>query len=386
MTGLEKAFPIRVVFVTAIGTALVILVFTRLGGGDQNSNSADLNENEEAKVTNRNFGENNPGRPKHSERGEEKGITPEEARKQLDVALGLSDVTQRSLAAISIIQKLCEAGYTEEAWELIEENPGQVRSSEIARYFKCAGLDTSAFLAKVSQLPYKGESASALRGYFSSLDSAAIQKLLDDSSFKEAIRELDKTSPGILQNSLAGSLMATVAFPGNYSSKTQALDAAKDLHAKGVLNDERYAQIIKADTSGDAFDKFSRLNAGIGDSPRQTEAGKLRKDLVERMVDSDAPRTLERLTSIKGVQGTVDTIVAIRKWGTLDSVEANEWFVNNSNKLSPIHKDAAILGFYRLSLDYNERETAEKWANQITDEGLKKNVLAELAKSKLHLK
>lgn len=305
-------------------------------------------------------------------------ITPDEAKTLLADAKSLANAMERSARCIKVIERLCLAGYVDEAWAMIDENPGQVRSSELAKFFKCAGLSSLQLAEKVGNLPYKGEAASALRGYFSSLNSEQTAGLLQESTFKALISKLDDATPGILKKTLAATLMGRVAFPGEPADKKQAVEEAINYHSRGIIDDEGFAQVLKRDTSKDSFEKWSLVaDAAVAPHPR-SQAGELRKEIIEGMIGSDAPKALAQIALVPEEKGTGDLQIAIKKWGIVDSVAANSWFQANKTQLSDKQRDGAAVAFFQLALDFQETDGAKAWASQIADP-----VLRELALKKL---
>ncbi len=49
-----------------------------------------------------------------------KGLTPDEAKRQMEEANRTTNITEKSKACSAIIENLCKSGYPEEAWDLIE--------------------------------------------------------------------------------------------------------------------------------------------------------------------------------------------------------------------------------------------------------------------------
>ncbi|QJE96799.1 hypothetical protein [Luteolibacter luteus] len=307
-------------------------------------------------------------------------ITPDEARKLLSAARENPDIMRRSADCISIIGRLCAAGYTEEAWSMIEEGPGQVRDSELVRFFKAAGLSPAEMISKVENLPYKGEAFNALRGYFSSLDPASTSALLADPSFKEFIRKLDESSPGVLGRAISASLTGRLAFSGSTAEKMAARDLAMRYHADGVLNDGQFVQILKADETGDSFDKWALVANALPNPGRGSDAATLRKDVIEGMVNADAPKALQQLAKVPGRQGFLDLLAGVKKWGNMDPSAAAQWFQTSRNGLNQTQRDSVAMAFYQLALDAGEPEGAEQWAGEISNAQLKQEAVKRLPK------
>jgi hypothetical protein len=316
---------------------------------------------------------------KRDNAGTADNITPDEARKLLASARENPDVMRRSADCISIIGRLCAAGYVDEAWGMIEGNPGQVRDSELVKFFKSAGLSAPEMISKIESLPFRGEAFTALRGYLSSLDPESISAVLSDSSFKDFIRKLDQSSPGILGRAISTSLMGRLAFPGSAADKLAARDQAVRYHSEGVLNDGQLVQVLKADETSDSFDKWSVVTNSFPNPNLRSEAAALRKEVIEGMVNADAPKALGELVKIPGSQGFMDLLAGVKKWGNVDPSAASQWFQTTKSGLNEAQRDSVAMAFYQLSLDSGEPEGAERWAGEIANAELKKRALERLA-------
>jgi hypothetical protein len=204
---------------------------------------------------------------------------------------------------------------------------------------------------------------------------------MQDPVFKSLIKKLDIASPGILKRTLASCLMMRVAFSGNPSERTLAMESAVGYYSQGLIDDDGFTQVLKNDASRNAFEKFDLITSTLKTVTNSNHAVEVRKDIVNAMVDSDAPKALSLIVQVTGDVGTMDLFFGLKKWGGIDSNSANHWFLENRGKLTDPQRDAAATAFYQLALDYHEPEGAEQWANLIVDPKLKKQALSKLPKS-----
>lgn len=318
--------------------------------------------------------------PSFSMHEEEDSITPESAALLMADARAIPHSFARAAACIKIIERLCRAGYTEEAWMLIDDNPGTARYSEINKFFLTAGLGVQEFVDKIRNLPFKREPGMALEGYLSSLDGQKIRALLQDESFKNIISELNTDNPGILKRAIATSLMGKVAFPGEESEKKAAMTLAVEYHKEGLIDDNGLAQVLKSDRFKSSFEKWELLTDSVKVAPSSSRVAELRKELVEDMVNADAQKALIQISEREGVLGSSDLFMALKKWGLIDSAAANSWLVEHRTRLNDTQQDAAAHAFFQLALSYGEPDGAEQWARQIKDEKLRNAALAKLTK------
>jgi hypothetical protein len=308
-------------------------------------------------------------------------MTPEKASALLEAAARNPDMVQRTMECVRVIKALCAAGYAEEAWGMIDDRPGQVRNSELAAFFATSGYDTAALMQKLDGLIYKDDAPKALEGYFSSLSPEEIRKVLGDDVFRRGMVGVEEFSPGSLKRAIADGLMSRVAFNADSSDSEAAVALASDLHSKGVVDDNGLSQVLESDKSKDIFQKWSVLSKAMPATSIKAPGGpadQVRREMIGEMVSANAPEALHQISGIKSDQGTVDLGVAIMKWGAMDSVAANEWYVANKAGLSNSQRDGVAAAFWSLAVRYKERASAEQWAKEIQNPKLREKALASL--------
>jgi hypothetical protein len=315
------------------------------------------------------------------ERSEPDGITVTEAERLLAEARQNPDSIRRTLDSIKVIADLCRAGHTEEAWALIEANPGQVRDSQLVKFFLSANLTVPEMISKIESLPFEGEATEALGGYLSSLELADTSRVLADPAFQELIKRLGANSKDPLGGALTASLMRRLGSPGASSKDMPAArELASRLLSEGKLTNEQFAQIFKADNTADNFEKWSLIESSLKAGKQNPSAAQLRRDVIEGMVNANAPKAMGMLTKKSDSQGIVDLTVGIEKWGRVDPVQAAEWYESQRGSLTPVQGDGMALAFYRLSLSAGDTESAKRWAAEISNKELRQRALGKVTK------
>jgi hypothetical protein len=305
--------------------------------------------------------------------------TPENAAKELLEAKSIKSVLKRMAACAEIIGRLCEAGYTEEAWGLIDNDPGQVRGSQLLRYFKVSSLNPAQFVEKLVTLPFKQEENTALRGYLDSFDTVGTKALLENTEFRSALAKLEEKNPGLLRMSLASVLQTHALLPVDASLKNAVFDAARDYFKSGWIDENGLALVLKVDKIRDNFVKWEALTDAVPTAPAGSIVSNARKELVEGMVDEDADKALGRVTARgSDKQGHVDLYVGLKKWGQTDTTAANRWFAEHKAGMDQVQLDASARAFFELALTYGEPDGAEQWAQQVSNQRLKDLLLAKL--------
>jgi hypothetical protein len=307
-------------------------------------------------------------------------ITPEEAKELLAKARANPDSRTRVGDCIQIIERMCRSGFVEEAWSMIYEDPSEVRSSELMKFFACTNLDVSQFIAKVEDLPYQGEARDALLGYLSGLDAQGASKLLNDELFRQFAGKVDKSSPGAIGRAIASNLMGKLAFPGGDSEKLQARDLAVTYFAEGWINEDEFVGVLRADSRSSGFEKWHLLGDVAKNSQGSEALGKLRRDVISEMVTVNAVETFEELIKVSGEQSSKDFMDGVGRWAAIDSKAASQWFQSNKARLNQTQYDGGAFAFFEQALHYGETEGAENWAKEIAEPGLRQRALDRLPK------
>lgn len=302
-------------------------------------------------------------------------------RSDLIKAKAIANVWDRMAACTELIGELCAAGHIEEAWNLIDSDPGQVRSSQLLRFFKSAELNSAQFLEKWKNLPFRKEESTALRGYLLSLDQGAATALLSSSEFQTTLKKMEESDPTLLKFSLASVLNIQATLPGDVELRKKVLDAAREYLKAGWIDETGFARVVKADTTTGTFERWKTLSANVTTQPTNSEVSKVRKELVESMVDEDSVRALAEISGRGSEkQAHVDLFNALKKWGVVDSVAANQWFTEHQAGMDQVQRDASARAFFELAMTYGEPDGAEQWARKVQNEKLKELLLSKLPK------
>lgn len=301
-----------------------------------------------------------------------KGIDLEEVRRRMAIALSIKDISERTIEATKIIQNLCESGQIEEAWSMITNDAGQVRTSQIHAFFASSDLTPTQLVEWVKLVQFEGEKSLAVSGYIRSVALADLVATLQNEPVKGLVDEINSNGKSeAIKNGVAGKILVILALPGDREIKQQAVDTSLALHSAGLLNDQGLSSIIKNDSSRNEFDKYRLLTSKIAYTNPKTERGQYRKELVQEMVIADSEKAMSDILLTKGEQGKIDMIEGITKLAALDPGAANKWFEDNQSRMSGEQRDSASIGFFRLALHYKEMDGARQWADQIQDPKLR---------------
>lgn len=321
------------------------------------------------------------GAPSATEHKSEPGsLTIEKAKKRIASAALLRDSFKRTAELSIIIRELCLTGQFKDAWNLIEANPGQYRSSQIFSFFKSANLSSEMFTEKFQELSLKDEQELALQGHLVSLEGEALTRFLDDLSHLKWTGD-SVTARNVLSRALTNALSSKVSMPLEKSDRIAAREAALKLQSQGFMDGSGLAQILKKDAYLQPREKWELLTGAVDTFPSASLGGLVRKELVESMVESDAEGALAAIGQRGSEkQAHVDLFNALKKWGVVDSVAANHWFTENQAGMDQVQRDASARAFFELALTYGEPDGAEQWALKVQDAKLKEMLLSKLPK------
>lgn len=310
-------------------------------------------------------------------------ITPAQALAAHVKARSISNLERRSLACSEIIGKLCLAGFSAEAWGMIDENPGQVRSFELAAFFRNAKVPLKEFIDKVEGLPFGEEVESALAARTADFKLDDMRAMLSDSNFQLLLSSKSKLNAEFAQELPGRYLHGALAFEKDPAQTAKILEGASEWHAKGLIDDDDFGRAVSRDISKTSFEKWDLIkNLGkTKDAP--PIIGGLREGCINAMVNADAGKSVELFMQTRDDQSYLDMSAAISRWGLLDPVAANKWFSENKDALHTEQKDAAARAFYKTALNVGETDGAEQWANQISDTKLRDELLRQLPKKNI---
>jgi hypothetical protein len=310
-------------------------------------------------------------------------IDPSEAKELLLSARDkFSDITERSKYCAEIIQRLCEAGYTAEAWELIDDGAGQVRNFELSAFFKRSGLSSSEALTKMGTLEYRTDYQVALNAYCSSLSIEKLQTLLSEDSSVKVIGDLAKQSkfPDLFSNALKIALESKFGEASKPELK-ELFGLAGSLSEKKVLSQSVFYELLSAADALDPFEKWDLAAPVVGNDMAKSSE-KIRNEIVESMIGENAPDAMSRMIKSPGEQGLVDVQTALAHWYEIDSAAATDWYYNQSPQLSAQQADGATLAFFSSAILHEEFDTAVQWAERIKDVKLREQAI-KVAQNKL---
>ncbi len=295
-------------------------------------------------------------------------LTPDAAKKQIDDFFSTtSDLRERSLFCISIINRLCMEGYSHEAWELIDPNYGTVRSSGLRAFFASADLPQSELVKRLSNLDYKTDASVGFGGFvrrfapdrlvdfFSSSDYAALKQAMHNA-------DLPLNESGAISESLQIILLDSGA--ADLESVTKA---AASLNSEGLLSSNELMSLLDSLPNEDAFYKWDLVGSIPEDSRMEGAVRQKRNSLISEMVEANGSLAITKIMASESNRRESDINAAIGAWTTNDPSGAASWYGVNQSAMSGQDRDLLGIAFSKEAASSLEFEGAYRWAETVQD-------------------
>jgi len=276
------------------------------------------------------------------------------------------DITDRAIYTCGIIRALCQSGYSEEAWLLLESNPGMLRNGQLTQFFRSAQLSESRLLELIKQVPH--DSSSTVAGYISRFSISELPDVVNSGKLQETLGEaLNKKD--VMAGVIASSFREIGVKNSSYESNVLAMEKLVKLHSAGFLDDNAIYNIVDRPDVGSVFDGWSILD---GVKFRAVDKNnKVRSNMISKMVDQDALRAVDMMRGNSRDGRNDDLYKAIQNWVRIDSSMMLEWYNSTSKSLSNMDADAVATANISLAFKSDELDSASSWINLIRDPELK---------------
>lgn len=305
---------------------------------------------------------------------EQPKIDPTAAQKLLEkVHESRTDTHEKIILSSEILADLCKSGYTEEAWNLIEKNPGILRSGQISYFFTNSKITSEQALKWMKKLQDAREMASAAGGYFSSFTLEELKVFTTSDHFIQMSKMANESYPDVSKTLLASTLSNLIwREKADSSESPQITSSAADFYARGLLSDSGYSGVLDSIPSLGAFEKFHILTDAANNHPSGSKSPSYSAETIHSMVGSDAPEALDLISGVQNREGSIALFNGLEKYGSMDPVAANQWYLANQSTLAPEQRDFAAMAFFNLALKAREMDGAKAWMEQIHDPQAKK--------------
>jgi hypothetical protein len=296
-------------------------------------------------------------------------LTPAQAKLLLERdRLQEKNLDVRAERAWLIISQLCQNGYPHEAWELIEQSPGDVREKGLGGFFRDANLPKAELLAMMDALQPK-ERATSLFGYWSRFSPEEFVKMdlaefplrspMETSAFRSTLEEMiaqayDPKSPQLSQQVRQDLLLL----------------AAERANA-GMLKYEDFKTLLGKDPSKDGFTYWEILKAVDPQLRAGQTSGKANYDgpdamVIRAMAVQDPEKTMD-MTMVPDSHESNYIHIAMGEWLRKDFNRANEWVESHQASFTPDQMDRTAVAFVRAQVSRGEYDSAAQWMEHIQD-------------------
>ncbi len=323
--------------------------------------------------------------PMHSEKPDESGtglakkpdvpkpevLTPDEARRLMEEANRIADITERSKACSAIIEDLCKSGYPEEAWDLIYNGLGQIRKWQVSAFFRSAQVSDEVLYHKFKELNDHSEFNFAMRGMLDRHINGDWVTFLKSEGFKAFEKSMEDIGfPVNVNKAVSPSLQAYVWDNGEKDPAAQRskLDQVVSAYQNQIIDATTLGEVLKSANILSPEQQMEALNAlkdlGPVNGPLQVYRKRLIADLVRKDPQGTISNTLKLPPS---QQSSRDISTTIRSWISADSQAAADWYARNSSSLTSFQKDSAAGAYYLVAMDDGSYDTARKWIDEMKD-------------------
>lgn len=313
-------------------------------------------------------------------RSSDSDLTPELAKSKIEEYFAKTpDLRERSKFACDLIRQLCEKGFSEEAFQILDADFGLVRENELLTLFASADLSNSELIARIDEVStYKGDKRLAMKGYLNRFKLDELAKNVSDPEFQAMLSKGNKLSSYSLSSAVADALELAPMKSG--ATKTQFLETSKELVEKGFLRPADFLAIADESLSADASERWKLIQGVIPSGSLiidDDEGDDLGESLIAQMVTGDGPQALGNLLKA-GDYRSVD--YAIGQWTHNDPSSATRWYESNVSQLTPDQSNAVSKAFASSALQTSEFGTARAWAEKMQDPKSKEDLLNRITK------
>ncbi len=291
--------------------------------------------------------------------------------------------SERIAYASAIIKKLCELGYTQEVWDLIEKGPGGIRDNQIISFYENVNLSDNELLGKISGSPLSEIHVSFI-GFMSRFTPEQYEKVVESSDFRNFLGELDKLSAkeaAVVKNNISSGLghSITVSLYENPDKIKDLLKIAARLNSAGILDTSRFMDLASRFGRSDPFENWALVSA-LKPEP-DGRVGQLRSNMIRDMLEVDAPKAISEVLYNQNPAKASDINAAVESWVNIDSNGAADWFQQKRSTLSPQDRDAIAAAFSSYAGDHSEFSGAREWAEQIQNQTLKAEMIKKITEA-----
>ncbi len=287
------------------------------------------------------------------------GLTPEKARHLMSQASSLyPDINERSVYCAALLRSLCEAGFSEEAWLLIDPVAGMLRRGQLSQFFASAQLEKGRLFELMRDDP--SELGSSLRGYLRRFTPSELKSILESGELTKYLG--DDLKGAQIEGGVVVSLQLALTRAAPVERENVVEEIAK-MYQDRLIDARAFFDILNRESVGDSFERWRLLqSAGIEDGGEDRE---FRDAMIRSMVDADGARALDLIAQTHG-DDTIDLEAGFRQWLQNDPVSASSWFHQRISKMTDNQRDAVRAANFLNAVEFRDFESARAWLNEVS--------------------
>lgn len=292
-----------------------------------------------------------------------KPLTPERARDKLKQALALPQLNVRATTAGEITRDLCQSGYTEEAWSLLDPAKGQVRDMQLMAYFRYARLAPQELLNKVNELADKAEARQALDGYLSAGTLEELQQIAELPGLMQKIKEVERGGAGGETKPILIEIIRDRARAARSDEErdTVVSFARNIYHLKGITANGLLELSVDNDLR-DIFERWKEIHTITAAEGLVQKENPHRNIMLRKMMLHDPAKALPLLTPYHDEQGIIDLAEAFTVWDESRPEELEKWLKQHGPGLKPAERDYIYTRLAKAATAREDEERAKHWA------------------------
>lgn len=293
-------------------------------------------------------------------------LNPESAKEMLERnKTEVTNIEERAEKAWHIINQLCQNGFSDEAWDLIDKDSGAVRQKGLGAFFRDADLPKAEILVRLNELQAADRSAS-LYGYWSRFSPEEFAKL-DMSEFP--LKSGFETG-GFRR--LIGDLLTDSYDPSNPEAsravRGEVLSKVAEQVNNGSLNYGELTLILQKDKSLDGF-LYWEMTKKVDDQFKRGQGSFDGPDAqIIRLMTAQDPEKVLGLASTPGSKEYSHYHIALMAWLNKDYKQGETWYNQHQSSLSEADRDRSAVAFARANVEAGNYEAGEQWIGKIQAE------------------
>ncbi len=311
-----------------------------------------------------------------------KEVTPANASQMIDeFYVSTTDINKRANFASLMIIKLCQKGYSDEAYNLIDPSYGDIRRDQLLAFFEKAEMDESKLFDLLGKKSVKGDLKNSLFGFLRRYKPQELEKVLSSSGMKKILEDSNKSGELLdLNNAI------TSSFARPDSDYLTNVNVVLNLNSKGLLDLKSVMSVVGINSPEKAFEKWNLVKNLTTDSEKdQAGLRNSKETLIRNMVKTDAQKAMRELLggSLENMETIKDIRAAIGIWSQVDAQGGYNWYMNNKTHYSQKQQSVIAASFSSEAYAAGEFDVARQWINEIQDPEAKASGLKAL-EERLH--